>query len=668
MRRFLVMLVLAVGVAGCDSASDVTLLENATTTTVPVSFDVDALVGTSFPGGSGFPAVSIGYSDGLWLALGGNSPSEGRELWASNDGVIWEPKEYAELPISRLEQLVGSSSGVWLTAACDDYRNRSSCRRWVSDDGVVWVEVASTVEVESLKALASAGEGLVVLSGSSMFFEGESPEDPNRVFHSSDGGVNWSEVPLDGRPYAVTATDSDIIAWGSSLGEPTRWRLSTGWSPEIVEGLGSDTTVYSVAEAGDGSFVLVAGSEGRLVRDWFTSQDLDSWVEGVFPPDLPRDADLHVAGPFVLAQRGSDPMQMEEVDDRNWISTDGREWTEVDQSTLFEIHGSSQQVFSPIGNETVFASDGSTLIGVNAHGLVSDHPMVFSGPDYPGGWEELASLNSVQRVSGLGGERYFVSGGKLFAIADGSVVPVSDPPVVFPDGAHVDVTESALFVRVDEETWMLQDERWQGVQVPVTDSEVLYDPSISIVERDGVLITLTIEDGWVQKYVSEDGLRWTKAEVEPLKARSVYFDRDGWIRADPIWEGQEEFEGYLYTFSVDGLEWAVRENPWLYENVELNGESVTLHLAGRDVEFELPPDTTYLSTMSGWQDGVGLLVEKEGEPYLLAMTSDGDEIWARRDMYDPFLTDVWYDGAFLYGTATLTGDSPVVYVWNPDAE
>ncbi len=656
-KNWIVGVVLAVAVAGCDSASDVTLLENATTTTVPVSFDVDALVGTPFPGGGVLGMTSIGHSNGLWLALGGNSPFGGSQLWASNDGVIWEPREYPEFAFLRPDWLAVSPSGVWLMATSDP-GSVGSYQWWYSPDGSVWEVIEPTSELGGIELIASVGDYIVSVSG--LFATSEDGPYMRLVNRSSDGGKSWSEIPIDGEVFAVSSLGDEIIIWGSRNSQPTRWKLSTGWRPEPVKGLASAQAVFSVVEAPDGSYILAGGSPDSRVRKWFTSTDLETWVEAVHPSGIPSNTDLYQVGPFLVAEPSSLSRGATYLSSDSWVSSDGSAWTQVNGADFFELDDSALE----------FASDGETLIGVNEHGLVSDHPMVFSGPNFPGGWEKLTQLVWMESLSGSGGERFFVGQGKVSEITEGSVVPLPDAPVVFPDYAHLDVTDSALFVWADGEVWVFGEGRWTASSLPWPEGSLGAGsfPEVAVIERDGLFITLAVEDGWVQKYVSQDGLRWVREETEPLEANVAYFTSEGWIVAHPPTGDEDDFGEPILYFSIDGQEWSVREHYWLYQSVECDWGTVTVHLADGDVEFELPSDTTYLSTVSWSAEQVALSVKREGEPYLLVLTSDGEEVWARRDIYDPLIGDVWYDGEFLYGTNSKPTSGQFVYVWNPDAE
>jgi photosystem II stability/assembly factor-like uncharacterized protein len=85
-------------------------------------------------------------------------------------------------------------------------------------------------------------------------------------FHTSDGGVTWTEVPVDADLRHVSMADSERVLAGSGTGELFYSEDGgASWS-ELTEICGSSEQIYRTAVSGSERFWLAGGNEVRMIE------------------------------------------------------------------------------------------------------------------------------------------------------------------------------------------------------------------------------------------------------------------------------------------------------------------------------------------------------------------------------------------------------------------
>ena len=159
---------------------------------------VDGVIATSTNGlswtqrtsNADFVLKSVGYGDGLWVAVGNNN-----ELVTSPDGITWTPRT-VDFGNSTMAN-VCYGNGIWVAVG-------SAGRLYTSTNGISWVTRDSkfgTTQIEGLD-FNPAGEGLWIISGAS-----------SKIATSPDG-INWT---------VRSVSFGSTTVWTVAAGPTTEW-------------------------------------------------------------------------------------------------------------------------------------------------------------------------------------------------------------------------------------------------------------------------------------------------------------------------------------------------------------------------------------------------------------------------------------------------------------
>jgi hypothetical protein len=351
--------------------------------------------------GSSASMIDVTFGHGVWVAVGWEFGILGPDIavvnraaaWYSQDAVTWTRAaghpdlEFGESPWNdggpRMRAVAATDSGFVAVGYDADYADGSDrgqmAAAWTSLDGRAWTRVPYDEALfggfdypAMMNDVVAIGDRVTAVGALG---------DAAAVWHSDDGGRNWSEVPHDRAEFgqrntpgeahdglgdgrqsmaAILVTPGGFVAAGSDGPSPDSmskvddhdaaiWRSSDGvlWQrlPDVDGALGGedDQVINSIIVLPD-RYVAVGteqfgGPENPSSRGavWY-STDLASWIRiphdpAVFGHDDEATKLIHAAvgptGIVAVGQAGDDPTRAVV-----WASPGGIAWTRIDAAVF----------------------------------------------------------------------------------------------------------------------------------------------------------------------------------------------------------------------------------------------------------------------------------------------------------------------------------------------
>ena len=316
------------------------------------------------------------------IAIGDVEGTVSTTVWSSSDdGLQWDPIPTAKdtsfwsgVTILGVTTLRGRFVAV---TEMDDYTTRyvPPITSWTSADGIAWradatLPVTSFASPTGSPPLVAAGPNGLVIATSGL---------AARLATSADGS-HWAIQLRNAFPagFAVVdlhGTTSGYVAVGWVTTASGRSAAASLWSadgwhwpkkPSLlpVPSAGSHPPAYAATylQVGDGGMIAVGIGGSPAAALWWRSSDGRHWEElPTFAPlgattcagsncGLQPNGTLVGDGHRLVALRGR-------VDAVTWVSTDGKDWTALQQSGDFPDPGATQATLLPGG---VLVTDGIT--------------------------------------------------------------------------------------------------------------------------------------------------------------------------------------------------------------------------------------------------------------------------------------------------------------------
>ena len=279
MKRAAPLMVVAVLVAGCGGAGEVSMSPAASGSPAPPSTSSSPDADFAAPSArvSTSPAPSDppeGREEGTRLEVDGRSATHvtawrggfaalGEDLiWTSADGVTWEAAETTGIE-GTVVDVVERGDSALLAFGYLEVRDTDAFRTWVSDDGVTWHEVEALPGEFVFLDVAYGGRGYVLAGRALLDTGGPNPE---QLWYSPDART-WElvrDTRTDKMLSAVGAGPEGFVAVGQQgwqSGDPRGLVVASGDGRTWVEAPAEDPAL-----AGVGSLWTVAAVGG----DWLT--------------------------------------------------------------------------------------------------------------------------------------------------------------------------------------------------------------------------------------------------------------------------------------------------------------------------------------------------------------------------------------------------------------
>jgi hypothetical protein len=279
---------------------------------------------------------------------------------------------------------------------------------WISADGSAWDKVAGNADIDGVMyGIAAGGPGLVAVG-----YRGEGGAG---VWTSTDG-IIWDPVPYDAFVFgdgpefwmhAVASADPGLVAVGEAGGDAVgegggfgaAWTSLDGITWERVDADFGNGPLTSVV-AGEPLGIVAAGSvsmQGDRDAAVWTSDDGLTW-ERVDSPAFGEDGDQWInavttGGPGLVAVGGEDSAGDGDIDAAVWTSSDGHEWTRVDDGGVFGSQGLQEMFGVAAGDLGLFAvgsdagGDWDAAVWTSSNGTTWEQVVVPVSPDDAGAFD-----------------------------------------------------------------------------------------------------------------------------------------------------------------------------------------------------------------------------------------------------------------------------------------